>query len=536
MQQNKTQQDAMQQQGLQKKGLQKTVQSIVIVGGGTAGWMTAAALSHFLSAQHYHITLIESDQIGTVGVGEATVPHIRYFNQTLGIDENEFIRQTNATYKLGIEFIDWGKLGDAYIHPFGIYGRTINDVSFHHYWLKAKLAGDSRPIGDYSLAVQAALQSKFSYPSANPESLASKYSYAFHIDASRYAQFLRTYAEQKGITRREGKIQQVNQCTDSGCITSFILDDGSTIGGDLFVDCSGFRGLLIEQTLQVGYDDWSQWLPCDRAIAVPSEKISPPLPYTKATAKAAGWQWRIPLQNRNGNGQVYCSHYVTEEQVAENLLASLDGKPLANLNHIRFTTGCRKKTWYKNCVAVGLSSGFLEPLESTSIYLIQMAITKLVEYFPRTQNDITLAEEFNRDMRLEYERVRDFLVLHYTATTRDDTEFWRYMRNMKKPASLDEKIALFVEQGHVMQYKKGMFLEPSWVAVYLGQGIVPTGYHPAVERLSKTELDSHMANLRAEINNYCTDMPPHSLAIEKHTNAMSNVWPPAALSLYEVFS
>lgn len=518
--------------------MQQKVQSIVIVGGGTAGWMTAAALSHFFKSHNYQITLIESDQIGTVGVGEATVPHIRYFNQTLGIDENEFIRQTNATYKLGIEFVDWGKLGDAYIHPFGIYGQTINDITFHHYWLKTKMLGDSRPIGDYSLAVQAALKSKFSYPSANTDSLASKYSYAFHIDASLYARFLRTYAEEKGISRREGKIQQVTQCPDSGYITSVTLVDGSIIEGDLFVDCSGFRGLLIEQALKSGYDDWSQWLPCDRAIAVPSEKTSPPLPYTKATARAAGWQWRIPLQNRNGNGQVYCSQYVTDEQVAENLLANMDGKPLANLNHIRFTTGCRKKTWNKNCVAVGLSSGFLEPLESTSIYLIQMAITKLVEYFPRLKSDVSLAEEFNRDMRLEYERIRDFLVLHYTATTRDDTEFWRYMSNMKKPGSLDEKIALFVERAHVMQYKKGMFLEPSWVAVYLGQGIIPKSYHPVVDHLSEAELMTKMNSLRTEINKHCAEIPSHEVAIEKYinTHTSSNVWPPAALSLYEVFS
>ncbi len=513
------------------------IQSIVIVGGGTAGWMAAAALSHFLSPQKHRITLVESEQIGTVGVGEATVPHIRYFNQTLGIDENDFIRQTNATYKLGIEFVDWGKLGDTYIHPFGIYGRTVNDVSFHHYWLKAKLFGDNRPIGDYSLAVQAALNEKFSYPSAEPDSLASKYSYAFHIDASLYAKYLRSYAEKKGVTRLEGKVNNVNQCPDSGNITSISLENGSHIDGDLFIDCSGFRGLLIEQVLKTEYDNWSQWLPCDRAIAVPSEKTSPPLPYTRATARDAGWQWRIPLQNRNGNGQVYCSHYITDDQVAESLLANLDGKPLANLNHLRFTTGCRKKTWYKNCVSVGLSSGFLEPLESTSIYLIQMAITKLIEYFPRTQNDVSLTDEFNRDMRMEYERIRDFLVLHYTATTRDDTEFWRYISNMKRPESLEEKIALFVEQAHVMQYKKGMFLEPSWVAVYLGQGIVPKRYHPAVNRLNEAELNAHLASMRAEINKKCIEMPSHDIAINKYSRAdASTAWPRAAMSLYEVFS
>lgn len=517
--------------------MQHSLQNIVVVGGGTAGWMTAAALSHFLDAAQYRIVLIESEQIGTVGVGEATVPHIRYFNQTLGIDENEFIRETQATYKLGIEFIDWGKLGDSYIHPFGIYGRSINDVSFHHYWLKAKMQGDVRPIGDYSLAVAAAYQQKFAYPSPDADSLASKYSYAFHIDASRYASYLRSYAEKKAVKRVEGKINGVNQCPDTGVIRSLELETGKIISGDFFIDCTGFRAMLIGQTLNVSYENWSHWLPCDRAIAVPSEKVSSPLPYTKATAKAAGWQWRIPLQNRNGNGQVYSSHYLSDEEVADNLLESLDGKPLANLNHIRFTTGCRVKTWYKNCVAIGLSSGFLEPLESTSIYLIQMAITKLIEYFPRAPEDIFLAEIFNRDMRLEYERVRDFLVLHYTATKRDDTEFWRYMRNMSKPGTLEEKIALFLEQGHVMQYKKGMFLEPSWVAVYIGQGIIPKAYHRAVDQLADHELREQLVAMRAELARHCGEQPTHMQAIEKISQPIKQtVWPPAAMSLYEVFS
>ncbi len=519
--------------------MNNNIVNLVIVGGGTAGWMSAAALGKFLGNKKYNITLIESELIGTVGVGEATVPHIRFFNETLGINENEFMQKTNATYKLGIEFSNWAKKGDAYIHPFGIFGKTINDVSFHHYWLKAKMMGNQYPIGDYSLGVVAAAAEKFNYPNNNANSLSSKYSYAFHFDASLYATFLREYSEARGVKRTEGKVVQVQQHADSGFIQSITLESGEVIVGDLFVDCSGFRGLLIEQTLNTGYEDWSHWLPCDRAIAVPSEKTSVPLPYTKAIARDAGWQWRIPLQSRTGNGQVYCSHYTSDDAVAKNLLENLDGKPLANLNHIRFQTGRRKKSWNKNCIAIGLSSGFLEPLESTSIYLIQMAITKLIEYFPRANFDTVIADEFNRDITMEYERVRDFLILHYSATSRDDTEFWRYVKNMPVPESLQYKIELFRHQGHVEQYKRGMFLEPSWVAVYFGQNIFPQHCHPAVNKLSDDELRRQLNSIREQVSMLAEKMPSHEQAIKQycHQGASSPTsWPPAAMNLYEVFS
>ncbi|HSC68411.1 MAG TPA: tryptophan halogenase family protein, partial [Cellvibrio sp.] len=437
---------------------------VIVVGGGTAGWMTAAALAKFLNPQQYpqqyRITLVESDAIGTVGVGEATVPHIRYFNEVLGIDENEFMKKTNATYKLGIEFSNWGRLGDSYIHPFGLYGLPRNDVSFHHYWLRLREQGDAGAIGDYSAGVVAAAAEKFAYPSSDPRALFSKYSYAFHIDAALYAGFLREYSCARGVNRVEGKITRVHQHAESGFIKSVELASGEIITGDVFIDCSGFRGLLISETLGTAFEDWSHWLPCDRAIAVPSASTSSPLPYTKAIARTAGWQWRIPLQNRVGNGQVYSSQYISDDEVAGQLLASLDAEPLANLNYLRFKTGRRVKSWNKNCVAVGLSSGFLEPLESTSIYLIQLAIMKLIEFFPEQPvddfiNNEIISDEFNRDLANEYERIRDFLILHYHATEREDSAFWNYCRTMQIPASLRSKWNLFREQGHIERYKRG---------------------------------------------------------------------------------
>lgn len=518
-----------------------SVFSVVIVGGGTAGWMTAAALSNALDLSRYKISLIESEQIGTVGVGEATVPHLRYFNQMLGIDENEFIRRTNATYKLGIEFVDWGRVGSRYIHPFGIYGRPQNDVAFHHYWTKANQMGINFPIGDYSLGVVAAQQNKFAYPSADKNSIASKFSYAFHIDASLYAIFLREYAEKRGVVRHEGKVNQVLRNENNGDLSGVVLESGKTLTADFFIDCSGFRVLLIEQSLATGFEDWSHWLPCDRAVAVPSEKVSEPLPYTRATARAVGWQWSIPLQSRNGNGRVYCSEYCNDDQVGEELLSSLDGKPLASLNFLRFKTGRRKKSWNKNCVAIGLSSGFLEPLESTSIYLIQIAIGKLIEFFPHQTGSASnpfLQQEFNRQLQMEYERVRDFLVLHYTTTTRDDSEFWRYLRSVKLPESLQRKISLFKASGQVEHYQRGMFLEPSWVAVYLGQGLVPNAYHPLVNFLSETELQKLLQQIREQVSQLAGKMPSHQQSLAAYANSQSTnaVWPPAAMSLYGVFS
>lgn len=514
----------------------KTNQHIVIVGGGTAGWMTAAALTKFLNPVHYSITLVESELIGTVGVGEATVPHIRFFNEVLGINEHEFMEKTNATYKLGIEFSNWGKLGDTYIHPFGTYGKSINNISFHHYWLKRRQLGDKKPIDDYATAVVAAKAEKFAYPQKEFNSPASKFSYAFHIDANRYAVFLRAYSEARGLVRVEGKVNQVKQDSDSGFITSIVMDSGQQINGNLFIDCSGFRGLLIEQTLKTEFEDWSHWLPCDRALAVPTKNVSEPLPYTKAIARKAGWQWRIPLQSRTGNGQVYCSRYISDDEVATNLLESLDGEPLANLNFLQFKAGRRKVTWNKNCVAIGLSSGFIEPLESTSIHIIQLAIMKLIELFPHKDFDEITTAEFNRDIAMEYERIRDFIILHYHATERDDSPFWSYCRTMEIPESLRYKIDLFRAQGHVERYTRGMFLEPSWVAVYLGQGIIPRTYHPFVNRLTDYQLATELYDIRQSIADIVKKMPTHAEHFSPSSLAKLNEWPPAAMNLYGVFS
>lgn len=514
------------------------MQKVTIVGGGTAGWMTAAALAKFLHPQQYQITLVESDVIGTVGVGEATVPHIRYFNEVLGVDENEFMKKTNATYKLGIEFSNWGKIGEAYLHPFGVYGQSRNDISFHHYWLKAHQAGDASSISDYSVGVAAAYAEKFAYPERDSRSLFSKYSYAFHIDASLYARFLREYSVERGVKRREGKVSVVEQNPDTGFIQSIKLESGEIITGDFFIDCSGFRGLLINETVKTEFEDWSHWLPCDRAIAVPSAKTSEPLPYTKAIARKAGWQWRIPLQNRNGNGQVYSSQHISDDEVASNLLESLDGDALADLNYLRFKTGRRVQSWNKNCVAIGLSSGFLEPLESTSIYLIQIAIMKLIEFFPYADMEAANSDEFNRDMTLEYERIRDFLILHYHATERNDSAFWNYCRTMEVPESLQYKMDLFREQGHVERYKRGMFLEPSWVAVYLGQGVKPKAYHPLVDTLGTHQLLAHLRAMRETIAAGVHVMTSHSDSIQRYcrNDQTKKSWPPAAMSLYGVFS
>jgi tryptophan 7-halogenase len=511
----------------------KAIRNIVILGGGTSGWMTAAALLHHLEKKGYSITLVESESIGTVGVGEATLPHLRFFNQTLGIDEKEFMLATNATYKMGIEFSHWGKKGDAYIHPFGDYGQKINNIDFHHFWVKQQKSGDTTPIDVYSLPVIAASREKFTYPSNDPRSVLSSFSYAYHLDASLYAKYLRAYSEQRGVQRCEGKVTRVIQ-DEKGFISALELDQGRTIKGDFFIDCSGFRGVLIEQTLNTGYDDWSHWLPCDRAVAVPCELNGAPLPYTKAIARDAGWQWRIPLQHRTGNGQVYCSQYLSDDEACASLLQNLDGQPIAEPNFLRFTAGKRKQAWNKNCVAIGLAGGFLEPLESTSIYLVQIAIMKLMEFLPDKNFDAVLVNEFNRLMDMEYLRVRDFLVLHYHATTRSDSPFWDYCRTMKIPDELEYKMNLFKARGHVVEYQGGLFLVPSWIAVYLGQGIIPNAFDLRVNRYSDEKIKMTLADMRNMIDRATQAMPNHALFLQQQLlgAATSGEQAKATMSLY----
>jgi tryptophan 7-halogenase len=494
---------------------QQPIREILIVGGGTAGWMTAAALSRMLQGQQIEITLIESAEIGTVGVGEATVPHIRFFNAKLGFDEADFMAKTQATFKLGIEFCDWGRKGDSYIHPFGAFGETIGDVAFHQHWARMQRAGKAEAIEAYSVPIMAARAGRFAFPAEDPQSPLSTYSYAFQFDAGLYARFLRSYSEERGVVRREGKIVDVGQDSESGFVRSVTLENGDTIEADLFIDCSGFRGLLIEGALEAGYDNWQHWLPCDRAVAVPCGTHGPLSPYTRAAAKDAGWIWRIPLQHRVGNGHVYCSNYISDEDAADALVGQLESEPLAKLNFLRFVTGKRRKQWSKNVVAIGLSAGFLEPLESTSIHLIQLAIGRLLDFFPDSGWDPMLAAEYNRLMDLEYERVRDFLILHYHATERDDTPFWNYVRTMQIPDSLAHKMETFRERGVVVNYRDGMFLNASWIAVYLGQRVLPEHPDPRSFAIDDAALATRMGVIAEHSRKAAASLPTHAEFIQR---------------------
>lgn len=491
------------------------IRTILIVGGGTSGWMTAAALSHRLQGQNYKIKLIESAEIGTVGVGEATVPHIRFFNQKLGFDEADFMAKTKATFKLGIEFCDWGRKGDSYIHPFGAFGEHIDGIDFHHHWGRLHRAGIDYPIEDFSVPILAARAGRFAYPADDPDSVLSTYSYAFQFDAGLYAKYLRDYAEEREVSRHEGKVVDVTLNSQTGFVQSVTLENGNSVTADLFVDCSGFRGLLIEGALQSGYENWQHWLPCDRAVAAPCAASGPASPYTRATAKDAGWIWRIPLQHRVGNGHVYCSSYISDEDAAHALTCQMENEPQAKLNQLRFVTGKRRKQWNKNVVAIGLAAGFLEPLESTSIHLIQLAIGRLLDLFPDSGWDPMLAHEYNRLMDLEYERVRDFLILHYHATERDDTPFWQYVRNMPIPDSLAHKMETFRHRGVVVNYRDGMFLDASWIAVYLGQRVVPQHSDPLGQHLSLSDLQGNLNRMRAAYRVAADSIPAHLDFIHK---------------------
>jgi tryptophan 7-halogenase len=493
------------------------IQKLVIVGGGTAGWMAAAALSKILK-QRISIELVESDEIGTVGVGEATIPMINIFNQAVGIDENEFIRATNGTFKLGIEFVNWGKLGDRYIHGFGRFGQDLGSVDFHQYWLRQYLQGKAPDLEAFSINRMACRANKFMRPDASlANSPLSEIAYAFHFDAGLYAKFLRGISERAGVKRTEGKIREVKQAVD-GSIAGLVLESGIEITGDLFLDCSGFQGLLIEKTLQTGYEDWTHWLPCDRAVAVPCENSPQLLPYTRATAHKSGWQWRIPLQHRMGNGHVYCSSHISDDEAASVLLSNLDGKALAEPRFLRFKTGRRKKIWNKNVVSVGLSSGFLEPLESTSIHLIQTTIAKLVSFFPDqgfAQADI---DEFNNQMVFEFESVRDFIILHYHVNQRDDSRFWVDCRNMAVPENLKQRIALWQSRGRLKRFNLELFAEVGWLQVLHGQNLRPLGAHALVDVLPQQDLDAFLGNIQTVIKR-CVDLMPEHSAFIKQTCA-----------------
>ncbi len=470
---------------------------VVIVGGGTAGWMAAAAMSRFFDDGRRTVTLVESDAIGTVGVGEATIPPLRNFNAMLDIPENEFLKATRGTFKLGIEFVGWGRIGDRYFHPFGEYGHDFHGIQFHQLYLR-ELAqgGDAGDIGDYSMSTVAAAMKRFGRPSQQAKSPVSEINYAFHFDAGLYAAYLRRLAERQGTVRREGRIVKAHRDGESGDVASIELEDGAIVEGDLFVDCSGFRGILIEDELETGYEDWSRWLPVDRAIAVPTANTASPDPFTRATARPAGWQWRIPLQHRTGNGHVFSSRYMDEDEAREILLANLEGEVLAEPRTLRFLTGMRKQAWSHNVVSLGLSSGFIEPLESTSIHLIQNGIARLFALFPDQPISPLERDEYNRGMRELYEDVRDFIVLHYKATQRDDTEFWRYVRDMEIPDSLARKMELWRLHGRVFRENAELFAQPSWIAVMLGQNIAPENYDAIADTLDEHKIRTAMRQMR----------------------------------------
>jgi tryptophan 7-halogenase len=495
----------------------KHIRSILIVGGGTAGWMTAAALSNALK-ENCTITLIESEEIGIVGVGEATIPAIRTFNQSLGLDEREFVRETKGSFKLGIEFVDWAKIGHRYFHPFGPHGRAFDYLPLHQYWLKLREAGEPHSIDDYSMAWHLAKTGKFNLPVDDPRNILSTFDYAFHFDAGLYAQYLRRYAEARGVKRIEGKIGEATLAGESGFVESVIMENGDRHSADLFIDCSGFRGLLIEGALQTGYEDWTHWLPCDRAVAMPCENAGPPTPYTRSTAREAGWQWRIPLQHRTGNGYVYCSNFLDDGKAAELLSQRLDGKALGDPRPLRFVTGRRKRNWNKNVVAVGLSSGFMEPLESTSIHMIQANISKLIALFPDRDFEPETIDEFNRISTNETERIRDFLILHYKLTQRDDSELWRYCANMSIPDTLQWKIDHFRRNGRLMALEMDLFAPPSWLAVHIGQFNIPQSTDPLIDHRG---LDARewMGKLRAAMEAAAQQQPTHQQFIDKHCKA-----------------
>lgn len=484
--------------------------------------MTAAALSKSFG-QRLKVTLVESEEIGIIGVGESTVPHLRDFNRLLEIDEADFIRRTKGTFKLGIQFNDWRRIGDSYVHGFGTIGRSLGLLDFHQYWLKARQLGLAKDIGHYSINTLAAPQGRFLVPPADapPNTPLADIVYAYQFDAALYARYLRSYAEARGAMRIEGKVVEVRQNGASGVVESLRLESGAMVAGDLFIDCSGFRALLIGGTLHSRFQDWTHWLPLDRAIAVPCEKVGPPTPYTRVTARTAGWQWRIPLQHRTGNGHVYSSRFLSDDEAEAFLLKNLDGQPLADASKpIRFAAGKRTKMWDKNVVAIGLAGGFLEPLESTAIFLSQSGISRLVQLFPRRDFAPVLEQTYNAQAQFEFERIRDFLILHYCATERDDSELWRYCRNMDIPDSLREYMALFADAGRFFRNHTELFAVTSWVQVMLGQGITPRGYHPAVDWVRDDDLKSFVEATEKVIAKCVSIMPKHEDFIARHCAAV----------------
>jgi tryptophan halogenase len=487
---------------------------IVIVGGGTAGWMTAAALARFC-VPGVEVTLVESDEIGTVGVGEATIPSIAMFNEALGIDEAEFLAATGGTYKLGIAFEGWGRPDQGYVHAFGLVGAALGVVPFHHYWLRGLRLGISKPLGHYVLHTLAIAANRFAHLKPPANSPLPPLPYAFHFDASLYAKFLRARAEKGGVVRQEGRIVAVERNGESGDVDAVVLANGTRVAGDLFIDCSGFRGLLIEQELEAGFEDWTQWLQCDRAIAVPCARVDPLVPLTRSIARKAGWQWRIPLQHRIGNGYVFNSNHISEDEAAATLLANLDGQAMAEPRTIRFKTGRRSKTWVRNVVAIGLSSGFIEPLESTSIHLIQTGITRLIDLLPAGEITDATRDDYNERTAFEMERIRDFIILHYHANQREGEPFWDALRTMEVPEPLQHKIDLFRSTARVVPSFDELFDTRAWIHVMIGQNIISETYHPIADQLPEPRLKEFLDGLERAHLEQVARMPDHGDFVAK---------------------
>ena len=472
------------------------IRNVVIVGGGTAGWMAGAALGRFLNNGYTRVSLIESEEIGIVGVGEATIPPIQTFNRMLGLNENEFLRETKGAFKLGIEFVDWGRIGDRYFHPFGAYGHEIHGINFHQFYLREHARRPMPDIAAYCMSAVAAMQGKMARPSADAQSPIRELVYAYHFDASLYGRYLRKYAEQAGVVRIEGKIVETVLNPGNGHVDAVRLASGQVVEGDLFIDCSGFRGLLIEQALETGYEDWSHWLPNDRAWAVPSANPPEIAPYTRVTARSGGWQWRIPLAHRTGNGMVYSSRFWSDDEARETLLANLDGERLDEPRQIRFVTGRRKKSWNRNVIAMGLASGFIEPLESTSIHLVQNAISWLIGLFPDKRFLDVERDRFNQIMQAKYEDIRNFIILHFNATVRDDSPYWDYLRTMAVPEGLTAAIEMWRAKGRAFRDGYDLFSVTSWAAVLLGQNIWPDGYDPIADAMDDAKIAEQMERMR----------------------------------------
>ena len=492
--------------------MENRIKKVVIAGGGTAGWMAAALLSKTMG-KVLDITLVESEEIGTVGVGEATIPPLVTYLRLLKMKEQDFMAATQATFKLGISFENWKDVGEKYFHSFGTTGTDHWTAGFQHFWLKDRERGSRNPYGDYCLELVAAREGKFGH--LPKQGL----NYAFHLDATMFAQLLRQFSEPLGVRRVEGKIQDIATHPDNGFVTSLKMESGEVVEGDLFIDCTGFRGLLIEQALKTGYEDWTHWLPCDSALALQTESLIEPVPYTRAIAHSAGWQWRIPLQHRVGNGLVFSSEYMNEDVARDYLLKNISGGHLGKPRLLKFTTGRRLKNWNRNVIALGLASGFVEPLESTSIHLIQQGMIRLLQLFPHEgikQSDI---DEYNKHSQLEIEYIRDFIILHYKLTNRRDTPFWRYCKDLDIPDTLADRMRLFRETGRVYRVREDLFKENSWVQVMFGQGIMPEQFHQVTNVMEDGELTRFMQAIKSRVDNTVAKLPRHAAYVEQYCKA-----------------